>query len=90
MKRQSSVPLLTLMLTEPDIEPERLQNINIPVLITVGENDLILSEETRRIVDNLKDVKLVVVDGEDHGSYIDNSEIMGNLLIDFLKTHEYD
>ena len=27
MKRQSSVPLLTLMLTEPDIEPEMLHNI---------------------------------------------------------------
>ncbi len=56
-----------------------MQKINIPVLITVGENDLILPEETRRIVDNLKDVKLVVLDGEDHGSYIENSEIMGNL-----------
>ena len=87
---QSPDPLLTLMLTEPDIEPERLQNINIPVLITVGENDLILPEETRCIVDNLKDVKLVVVSGEDHGSYIENSEIMGNLLMDFLKAHEYE
>ena len=27
MKRQSPVPLLTLMLTEPDIEPEMLHNI---------------------------------------------------------------
>ena len=90
INRQSPDPLLTLMLTEPDIEPKRLQNINIPVLITVGENDLILPEETKRIVDNLKDVKLVVLDGEDHGSYIENSEIMGNILMDFLKAHEYD
>ena len=78
------------MLIEPDTEPKMLQNINIPVLITVGENDLILPEETKRIVDNLKDVKLVVLDGEDHGSYIENSEIMGNILMDFLKAHEYD
>ena len=90
INRQSPNPLLTLMLTEPDIEPKRLQNINIPVLITVGENDLILPEETKSIVDNLKDVKLVVLDGEDHGSYIENSEIMGNILMDFLKAHEYD
>ena len=90
INRQSPDPLLTLMLTEPDIEPKMLQNINIPVLITVGEKDLILPEETRRIVDHLKDVKLVVLDGEDHGSYIENSEIMGNLLMDFLKEHEYD
>ena len=90
INRQSPDPLLMLMLTEPDIEPKRLQNINIPVLITVGENDLILPEEIKRIVDNLKDVKLVVLDGEDHGSYIENSEIMGNILMDFLKAHEYD
>ena len=90
INRQSPDPLLTLMLIEPDTEPKMLQNINIPVLITVGENDLILPEETKRIVDNLKDVKLVVLDGEDHGSYIENSEIMGNILMDFLKAHEYD
>lgn len=78
------------MLIEPDTEPKMLQNINIPVLITVGEKDLILPEETKRIADNLKKVKLVVLDGEDHGSYIENSEIMGNLLKDFLKAHEYD
>lgn len=68
------------MLIEPDTEPKMLQNINIPVLITVGEKDLILPEETKRIADNLKKVKLVVLDGEDHGSYIENSEIILRLL----------
>ena len=77
-------PLITLMLTEPHIDPAALENIRIPVLVTVGSHDLILPEETQRIVSHLPQAKLVVVEGEDHGSYIAGSEIMGNLLLDFL------
>ena len=77
-------PLITLMLTEPHIEPRQLETIDIPVLVTAGERDLILPEETRRLAEHLPDAKLVIVDGEDHGSYIANSKIMGRLLIDFF------
>ncbi len=86
INRQSPDPLLTLMLTEPDIDPNALENINIPVMVTAGENDLILPEETKRIADHIRNVKLVILDNEDHGSYIENSEIMGNLLIDYLRS----
>lgn len=78
-------PLVTLMLTEPHIDPWSLGRITIPVLVTVGEFDLILWSETERIVENLPDAELVIVDGEDHGSYIDGSEIMGELLLDFFE-----
>ena len=77
-------PLITLMLTEPNIDPTALKAITIPVLVTVGEHDLILPEETERIVSHLPNAHLIVVDGADHGSYIDGSEVMGNLLIEFL------
>lgn len=77
-------PLLTLMLTEPKIEAEQLRQIRIPVLLTAGEKDLILLEETRKIAGHLPDVKTVIVEGADHGSYIADSEVMGELLIDFL------
>lgn len=78
-------PLITLMLTEPHIDPQSLRAIRIPVLVTAGENDLILPEETERIASNLPDAELVIVKGADHGSYIDGSEIMGELLTDFLE-----
>ena len=78
-------PLITLMLTEPHISPESLQGIEIPVLVTVGENDLILRSETDKIMANLPDAELVIVKGADHGSYITGSRIMGQILIDFLK-----
>ena len=76
-------PLITLMLTEPHIDPAELRKITIPVLVTVGEHDLILPEETQRIVQNLPDVKLIVVPGADHGSYLDHDERMGEFLLDF-------
>ena len=80
-------PLITLMLTEPHIDPRSLTQITIPVLVTVGEHDLILPEETETIVSHLPNARLVVVKGADHGGYIWHSEIMGGLLLDFLKKH---
>ena len=77
-------PLITLMLTEPHIDPEGLKKIKVPVLVTAGENDLILPSETERIADGIPDSTLVILEGEDHGSYIVDSETMGKLLIDFL------
>ena len=84
INRENPDPLITLMLTEPHIDPESLERIDIPVLLTAGENDLILPEETRRIAEHLPHALLVIVKGEDHGSYIENSEIMGNLLLAFF------
>lgn len=84
LNRTNPNPLITLMLEEPHIDPESLKAITIPVLVTVGENDLILRSETGTIMENLPNARLVVVEGADHGSYIDGSEIMGNLLLDFF------
>ena len=78
-------PLITLMLTEPQIDPEALKSIRIPVLVTAGENDLILRSETEKIASTIPNSTMIIVENEDHGSYIVNSEIMGNLLIDFLR-----
>ena len=81
---KSPDPLLALMLTEPRIDPEELERIDIPVLVTAGENDLILPEETRTIASHLPRARLVIVEGADHSSYIRQSKIMGNLLLDFF------
>ena len=85
LNRKKPDPLITLMLTEPHIDPEALENIGLPVLLTAGENDLILPEETLRIAEHLPQVQLVIVKNEDHGSYIDGSEIMGKLLLAFFE-----
>ena len=82
-------PLIRLMFTEPDIDPEDLKKFDMPVLVMAGSEDLILPEETNRIAEALPYSELVIVDGEDHGSYIVGCETAGNLLIPFLKKHGY-
>lgn len=82
-------PLVTLMLTEPDIDPADLAGIGIPVLVTAGSNDVILPEHTQLIADSLPNATLTIVEGENHSSYIEGSEVMGNLLLDFLKANQY-
>ena len=84
INEEKNDPLITLMLTEPHIDPEELKKITIPVLVTAGENDLILPSETEKIADLIPNSSLIILEGEDHGSYIVNSEMMGELLIDFL------
>ena len=82
-------PLTALMLNEPNIEPQELENIHIPVLITVGEYDLIKKQETKTIAEHLKNAKLIIVENADHGNYVVDSEIMGELLIQFLTEIKY-
>ena len=77
------------MLTEPDIRPEELEKIKVPVLVTAGGGDLILREETGKIARYLPDSELVILEGEDHGSYIEGSEIIGEMLKDFFRRHGY-
>ena len=85
LNRQAPNPLITLMLTEPHIPLEALHRIACPVLITAGEHDLILREETLRIASALPQAQLVIVEGADHGSYIQGSPVMGQLLLPFLE-----
>ena len=87
INQQHPDPLITLMLTEPRITTEELRTIRIPVLVTAGEHDLILRSETEKIAGAISGAEMIIVENEDHGSYIVGSEIMGNLLIRFLKKH---
>ena len=86
---QDADPLVHLMLTEPRIDPAALKKIRIPVLVTAGTDDLILREETERIAAHLPASRLVILEGEDHGSYVIGSEKMGELLLEFLKAQGY-
>ena len=82
-------PLVTLMLTEPDIDPADLESISIPVLITAGEFDLVLPEETWSIANHIPQAEPVFLEGEDHGSYLAGSPVMGELLLEFFQEHDY-
>ena len=75
---------IKLMLREPDISPESLGNIQIPVLVLAGEKDLIREEHTRLIAESIPHSTLQILPGESHGSYVVHSERLYPLLKEFL------
>ena len=82
-------PLMELMLNEPDLKPEQLETIETPVLVLAGTDDVIPEQHTKELAAHLKNSTLLLLDGEDHGSYIQGSKIAGDLLLEFLKINRY-
>lgn len=80
----ASNPLIAMILTEPDINPSELSAVRCPVLVTAGEHDLIKVDHTRLIAASLPDSELLILEGEDHGSYIKDSPKIAGILLDFL------
>ena len=80
---------MELMLNEPDLKPEQLEKIETPVLVLAGTDDVIPEQHTKELAAHLKNSTLLLLDGEDHGSYIQGSKIAGDLLLEFLKINRY-
>ena len=60
---QKEAQLLKLMLFEPHIDPAALHGLTMPVLVIVGDQDLILKEHTRLIAASLPNARLAVIPG---------------------------
>lgn len=86
---EQGTPLALMMLDEPDINPEDLKTIACPMLVTVGDKDLISIEHTHLISDNIPGSELVVVKNATHSSFIKKNPRMGRLLLDFFMRHGY-
>ena len=78
-------PLLKLMLDEPDITAEDLERIDVPVLITVAENDIIPVSRAKLIAEKIPAGRLVIVPGENHSGYVVHSEKLFPLVSDFIE-----
>lgn len=77
--------LLELMLNYPDLNKEELAKIKCPCLILAGENDVIKKSDTEFIANSIDNSKMVIIDGEDHSSYIlSNGEKAYELATDFF------
>ena len=73
-----------MMLDEPDIKPEELKRISIPVLITGGERDMIRREHLEEIAANIPSVQLKILPDETHASYIVHQKKFGPVVTNFL------
>lgn len=76
--------LIRLMVKEPNINPEDLTNIEIPVHVIAGENDVIKRSHTELIAKSIPNSTLEIVQGEDHGSYIIHSGKLYDIIKKYL------
>ena len=74
---------LRLMIREPQIQPEELAVLTMPVLVIAGTEDIILEDHTKLIADSLPDGKLVWIKG-DHFIARDNPDDFNAAVDEFL------
>lgn len=74
-----------VMLREPHILAEDLAAIRARTLVAAGSRDIIRERDTRFIASTIPGAKLLILPGEDHGSYIDHSEKIARIILDFCR-----
>ena len=59
-----------------------MQSIEVPVLVTAGERDLVKRSDTEFIASSIPDSTLMILPGEDHQSYIVHSDKIARIIIE--------
>ncbi len=76
-----------LMINGPHLKASDLAKIKCPSLILAADNDVVKRKDTEFIASSIPSSRLVILDHEDHGSYIVHSERIGEIIksnLDFL------
>lgn len=84
MKKQylkTKNPLIKLMLDQPNITTKQLHQVKANTLLLAGSDDLIKLSHLQKINRHIKDSKLMIIDGEDHTSYIIHNDKIANIII---------
>ena len=82
--RQMPSIYTAVMLREPHIPASDLRAIHAHTLVVAGSRDIIRESDTRYIAGAIPGAELLILPGEDHGSYIVHSDRIGKLICDFL------
>lgn len=77
-------PLFKMMLEQPNIELQELQNVHVPSLIIGAENDLYYEDSFHHITNTIPNAILKIIEGHDHGSYVVNNDLLYPDLEKFL------
>lgn len=75
----------TILLTEPHIPAEDLRAIHTRTLVVAGSRDIIREQNTRFIAETIPGAELLILPGEDHGSYINHSDKIAYIIQDFCQ-----
>ena len=75
----------TILLKEPHIPVEDLAAICARTLVVAGSRDIIREENTRFIAETIPGAELMILPGEDHGSYINHSDRIADIILDYCQ-----
>jgi pimeloyl-ACP methyl ester carboxylesterase len=78
--------LSTLMEKFPNLTEEQLRQIKIPVLVVVGDHDLIKIDHTVTLFNNLPHAQLFIIPGASHMVVIEQPELVNSEIIKFINT----
>lgn len=84
-KPERDIRLLQLMIDEPKITKNQLNNIKAKVFVLAGENDLILKSHTEYIAKEIPNSQLKIYKGASHGVPIERAEELSQDVIKFIK-----
>lgn len=75
-----------LMLSGPDFTEEFLSKVDCPTYVVSGDADLMPVYDTYYIHSNIKGSDIIVIKGENHGSYLDDTKMGYSLIYSWLKS----
>lgn len=75
---------MQIMMREPNITDDILKAITVPTYVTCGSKDVIKPSHSEHIAEMIPNATLKVFDGKSHSSYIVNSPIIANYLLEVL------
>lgn len=75
--------LQDLMMTQPDLDPQCLSELDLPTLVIAGDEDVIQEEHTRMIADSIPGCWLEILPGN-HSVAQGNPEAYNQLVLQFL------
>ncbi len=84
-KPERDIRLLQLMIDEPKITKNQLNNIKAKVFVLAGENDLILKSHTEYIAKEIPNSKLKIFKDTSHGVPIEKADELNQDVIQFIK-----
>jgi len=76
-------PLDELMIKEPNITKAQLQGIGAKTMVLAGEKDIIRKKETKYIASSIPGATMEILPGENHFSYLINSDKLKERIIAF-------
>lgn len=73
---------------QPNLSVKDLKSIPVPVLVMVGDDDVITHEHTIALYESLPQGQLAIIPGASHGVFMEKPDLVNRLLLDFLSERE--